>query len=125
MGSGPAPRAPGCEGRGLWAGPGWQDAARGPAEVQAGRAAYLQLGERGSGLRMGNSGSLSTPCSCFSLYSFCRSTSWCRSRSLEHRRLVRLALGRAHCLPPGPFSCPSFGSRLSAASGHGTGWGPV
>lgn len=45
-------------------------------------AAYLSLGETGSRLMMGKSGSLSTPCSCFSLYSFCRSTSWCRSRSL-------------------------------------------
>lgn len=46
-------------------------------------AAYLSLGETGSRLMMGKSGSLSTPCSCFSLYSFCRSTSWCRSRSLR------------------------------------------
>lgn len=47
------------------------------------RAAYLSLGEAGSCLMMGKSGSLSTPCSCFNLYSFWRSTSWCRSRSLQ------------------------------------------
>lgn len=32
--------------------------------------AHLSLGEAGSCLMMGKSGSLSTPCSCFSLYSF-------------------------------------------------------
>ncbi len=37
----------------------------------------------GSSLMMGKSGSLSTPCSCLSLYSFCRRTSWCRSLSLH------------------------------------------
>jgi len=47
------------------------------------RGAYLSLGDTGSRLMMGKSGSLSTPCSCFSLYSFWRSTSWCRSRSLR------------------------------------------
>jgi hypothetical protein len=47
-------------------------------------SAYLWPGDAGSCLRMGNSGSLSTPCSCFSLYSFCRNTSWWRSRSLYH-----------------------------------------
>lgn len=53
------------------------------AVLPKGRAAYLSLGEAGSCLMMGKSGSLSTPCSCFSLYSFWRSTSWCRSRSLQ------------------------------------------
>jgi hypothetical protein len=47
-----------------------------------GHAAHLWAAE-GSDLRMGNSGSLSTPCSCFSLNSFCLRTSWWRSRSLE------------------------------------------
>lgn len=58
---------------------------RGPdgCAPQKERAAYLSLGEAGSRLMMGKSGSLSTPCSCFNLYSFWRSTSWCRSRSLR------------------------------------------
>lgn len=53
-----------------------------PHVLREERAAYLSPGEAGSCLMIGKSGSLSTPCSCFSLYSFWRSTSWCRSRSL-------------------------------------------
>lgn len=76
-------------------------------------AAYLCPGDGGSCLRMGNRGSLSTPCSCFSLYSFCRSTSWCRSRSLERRLVVT-------CPPPGPCpdTLPWRGSR-SPGEQHG------
>uniref|UniRef100_A0A672UIP1 Uncharacterized protein n=1 Tax=Strigops habroptila TaxID=2489341 RepID=A0A672UIP1_STRHB len=46
-----------------------------PQMLPKGRASYLSLGEASSCLMMGKSGSLSTPCSCFNLYSFWRSTS--------------------------------------------------
>lgn len=56
----------------------------------------------GSDLRMGKSGSLSTPCSCFSLNSFCLRTSWWRSRSLGKGGCHHpsLSLGRIHSVAP-------------------------
>ena len=81
-GWGLGPQAPGCR-------EGWAEQGRQRKRVLGSRdrqaRTYLWPGDGGSCLRMGNSGSLSTPCSCFSLYSFCRSTSWCRSRSLGGR----------------------------------------
>lgn len=44
----------------------------------------------GSSLMMGNKGSLSTPCSCFSLNSFWRRTSWWRSLNLDQKMFFLL-----------------------------------
>ena len=119
MGWGLGPQAPGC-------GEGWAEQGQrrervlGSGDRQA--RAYPWPGDGGSCLRMGNSGSLSTPCSCFSLYSFCRSTSWCRSRSLRGRRGGHLEAPWGRPLPKISHDSQfAARTRLRAARGCSTG----